>query len=198
MWICPRNVGKSRGMADRSDLELVRQFQNGDESAFNLLVLRYQEKVYWVARRFLTDHDAADDVTQEVFCKAYESLKGFRGDSTLYTWLYRITVNIALNALRKQRVRDFFRIDELFDVEDPDALPPDMMMERQEERTLIEEAIASLPTKQKSVFVLRYYEEMPYEEIAKILKTSVGGLKANYFHAMKKIQEYVRRAHGSR
>lgn len=98
-------------MADRSDLELVRQFQNGDESAFNLLVLRYQEKVYWVARRFLTDHDAADDVTQEVFCKAYESLKGFRGDSALYTWLYRITVNIALNALRKQRVRDFFRFD---------------------------------------------------------------------------------------
>ena len=185
-------------MADRSDLELIRQFQNGDESAFNLLVLRYQEKVYWVARRFLTDHDAADDVTQEVFCKAYESLKGFRGDSTLYTWLYRITVNIALNALRKQKVRDFFRIDELFDVEDPNALPPDTMMERQEERTLIEEAIASLPTKQKSVFVLRYYEEMPYEEIAKVLKTSVGGLKANYFHAMKKIQEYVRRAHASR
>lgn len=185
-------------MADRSDLELVREFQKGDDSAFNLLVLRYQERIYWVARRFVSDHDAADDVAQEVFCKVYESLGEFRGDSTVYTWLYRITVNVALNALRKQKVREFFRIDELFDVEDTDALPPDRMMERQEERALIEEAIASLPAKQKSVFVLRYYEEMPYEDIAKILKTSVGGLKANYFHAMKKIQEYVRRAHGPR
>jgi RNA polymerase sigma-70 factor (ECF subfamily) len=185
-------------MTERSDNELIELFQNGDDSAFNHLVLRYQEKVYWVARRFVNDHDSADDITQEVFCKVYESLKDFRGESSLYTWLYRITVNISLNSLRRQKVREFFRIDEIFEVKDEDAVAPDEALERQEQKALIEEAIARLPEKQKSVFVLRYYEELPYEEISKTLKTSVGGLKANYFHAVKKIQEYVKRAHRTR
>ena len=184
-------------MTDRSDLELVQLFQNGDESAFNHLVLRYQEKVYWVARRFMNDHDNADDVTQEVFTKAYGSLNEFRAESSLYTWLYRITVNIALNSLRRQKIREFFRFEEVFDSADTQSVAPDEAVEKQEARALIEEAIARLPAKQKAVFVLRYYEELPYGEIAKLLKTSVGGLKANYFHAVKKIQEYVRRAHGT-
>jgi RNA polymerase sigma-70 factor (ECF subfamily) len=183
---------------DRSDLELVRQFQSGDESAFNQLVLRYQERIYWIARRFLTDHEGADDVTQEVFVKAYESLKEFRGDSSLFTWLYRIAVNLALNALRRRKVREFFHIDEILDAIDSEAEQPDVTLERREERSLIEQAIEQLPKKQKAVFLLRYYEEMPYDEIAKVLNTSVGGLKANYFHAVKKIQGYIQRAHGSR
>jgi len=182
-------------MTERSDSELIELFQNGDESAFNHLVLRYQEKVYWVARRFVNDHDGADDVTQDVFCKVYESLGSFRGEASVYTWLYRITVNIALNSLRRQKVREFFRIDEMFEAKDEDSVAPDEALEQQEQKTLIEEAITKLPEKQKSVFVLRYYDELPYEDISKILKTSVGGLKANYFHAVKKIQEYVRRAH---
>ena len=185
-------------MTDRSDLELVQSFQQGDESSFNHLVVRYQEKVYWVARRFISDHDSADDVTQEVFCKAYESLKGFRAESSVYTWLYRITVNIALNSLRRQKVREFFRLDEMFDLEDTSSVAPDQAVEKNEEKVLIQKAIEKLPEKQKAVFILRYYEELPYENIATILHTSVGGLKANYFHAVKKIQEYVRRAHGTR
>jgi RNA polymerase sigma factor (sigma-70 family) len=182
-------------MSDRSDEELLRQFQAGRESAFNELVLRYQEKIYWVARRFSSSHDNADDITQEVFCKMYASLKNFRGDSSLYTWLYRITVNVSLNFLRRQKVRDFLRIDEMFDVEAPEGESPDLMVEKNEQQSLIEEAVATLPKKQKAVFLMRYYDEMPYEEIAKILKTSVGGLKANYFHAVRKIGEYIRRAH---
>jgi len=185
-------------MTNRSDLELLELFQSGDESAFNHLVLRYRERVYWVARRFINDHNGADDVTQDVFCKAYESLPDFRGESSFYTWLYRITVNIALNNVRRQKLREFFRIDEVFEVEDKSAVSPDAAVEKKEERRLIEEAITRLPEKQKSVFVLRYYEELPYEEISTILKTSVGGLKANYFHAVKKIQEYVKRAHETR
>lgn len=185
-------------MSDRSDLELIQLFQNGQEHAFNELVLRYQEKVYWVARRFVNDHDNADDVVQEVFTKAYEALRGFRGEATLYTWLYRITVNVALNFVRRQRVKDFFRIDELFEVEGDAAENPDAILEQKEQRTLIEQAIERLPEKQKAVFILRYYDELPYEEIAKILKTSVGGLKANYFHAVKKIGEYLNRAHRTR
>jgi RNA polymerase sigma-70 factor, ECF subfamily len=185
-------------MTERSDNELIELFQNGDDSAFNHLVLRYQEKVYWVARRFVNDHDGADDVAQEVFCKVYESLREFRGDSSVYTWLYRITVNIALNSVRRQKVREFFRIDEMFDAKDEESVAPDEALEQQEQKQLIEQAIARLPEKQKSVFVLRYYEELPYEEISKVLNTSVGGLKANYFHAVKKIQEYVKRAHRTR
>ena len=185
-------------MTNRSDLELLELFQSGDESAFNHLVLRYRERVYWVARRFINDHNGADDVTQDVFCKAYESLPDFRGESSFYTWLYRITVNIALNNVRRQKLREFFRIDEMFEIEDKSAVSPDVTVEKKEERMLIEEAITRLPAKQKSVFVLRYYEELPYEDISTILKTSVGGLKANYFHAVRKIQEYVKRAHETR
>lgn len=185
-------------MAERSDLELVRLFQNGDEQAFNHLVLRYQEKVYWIARRYMGDHDHADDVTQEVFTRAYDALREFRAESSVYTWLYRITVNIALNALRRHKIRDFFRLDELMDIADTDAKSPQEHVELEEERRLVEEAIASLPEKQKSAFILRYHEELSYEEIARITGTSVGGLKANYFHAVRKIQEYVRRAHKPR
>ena len=185
-------------MSDRSDEELVRLYQGGEESAFNELVLRYQEKIYWVARRFSNDHDNANDITQEVFCKMYESVKDFRGDSSLYTWLYRIAVNVSLNFLRRQKVREFFRIDEVFDIESDQSEAPDSIVEKAEHQSLVEQAVASLPEKQRAVFVMRYYEELPYEQISKILKTSVGGLKANYFHAIRKVGEYIHRAHGTR
>jgi RNA polymerase sigma-70 factor (ECF subfamily) len=185
-------------MSSRSDADLVADFQSGNEAAFNAIVQRYQEKVYWVARRIVGNHDGADDVVQEVFVKAYQALRGFRGESSIYTWLYRITVNLALNATRKQKLRDFFRIDELFELSGEDSERPDRLVERQEQRNLIEEAMATLPEKQKAVFILRYYDELPYEEIAKILKTTVGGLKANYFHAVKKIGAYLNRVHGTR
>jgi RNA polymerase sigma-70 factor (ECF subfamily) len=109
--------------------------------------------------------------------------------------LYRITINVALNALRKQRIRDFVRIDEFFETAEDENEQPDAIFEKDEQQKLIEEAIARLPEKQKAVFILRYHEELSYEEISLVLKTSVGGLKANYFHAVKKIGEYVNRAH---
>ena len=185
-------------MTNSHDLELVELFQKGDETSFNELVARYQEKVYWIAYRFVNDHDQADDIVQEVFVKVYSSLKDFRGDSGVYTWLYRITVNVALNTLRKRRVRDFIRIDELFEITGDENERPDALLEKNEQQQLIEEAIAKLPEKQKAVFILRYHEELPYEEISAILKTSVGGLKANYFHAAKKIGEHISRAHRTR
>ena len=184
-------------MAESTDAELVEQARRGNEQAFNTLVLRYQEKVYWVARRFLNDHDRADDLTQEVFCKVYEGIKQFRGDSSVYTWMYRITVNLSINAVRRQRVREFFRIDEFFEVEGNAADRPDELLETKEKRKLIEDAIETLPEKQKAVFVMRYHDELSYEEISKITRTSVGGLKANYFHAVKKIGDYLKNAHGS-
>jgi RNA polymerase sigma factor (sigma-70 family) len=185
-------------MNDSNDLELVELFQKGDEASFNELVRRHQEKVYWIARRFVNDHDQADDIVQDVFVKAYGALKQFRGESSVYTWLYRITVNVALNALRKQRIRDFIRIDEFFEAADDENEQPDTIFEKDEQQKLVEEAIAKLPEKQKAVFILRYHEDLSYEEISHILKTSIGGLKANYFHAAQKIGEYVNRAHRTR
>jgi RNA polymerase sigma-70 factor (ECF subfamily) len=182
-------------MSASSDLELVQAFQKGREASFNELVMRYQEKVYWIARRLVNDHDRADDITQEVFVKVYRALKDFRAESSVFTWLYRITVNVTLNSIRRERVREFLRIDDFYESEDEPAERPDMLVERNEQKALIEEAVARLPAKQKAVFVLRYHEELSYEDISKILKTSVGGLKANYFHAVKKIGEYINRAH---
>ncbi len=184
-------------MTERSDQELIEAFQQGSETAFNEIVLRYQEKIYWLARRFVVHHADADDIVQEVFLKAYERIAEFRGDSGLYTWLYRIAVNVSLNALRKQKVREFFQVDTLFEYEDTAGEKPDQAVERDEQKELIEKAIERLPAKQKAVFLMRYKDDLSYEEISDILKTSIGGLKANYFHALRKIEEYIRRAHTS-
>lgn len=179
-------------MSQSDEQQIIADFKAGNEQAFNLLVRRYQEKVYWIVRRLLPDHDEADDVTQEVFVKAYQSLRSFKGDSSFYTWLYRIAVNLSLNELRRKKIRRTFSIDdEVHQVRSSDAGPQEMM-ENEERTRRIRAAVDRLPEKQKKVFLLRYYEEMPYEEIAKVLKTSVGGLKANYFHAVKKIGEALR------
>jgi RNA polymerase sigma-70 factor (ECF subfamily) len=185
-------------MSDISDLDLVERYKQGQESAFNEIVLRYQERIYWVVRRFLTEHDDADDIVQDVFIKASVALRDFRGESSLFTWLYRIAVNLSLNEIRRKRVKDFFRFEEID--QSPSSLEenPDKLLEAQENRRMIQEAVGTLPPKQRTVFVLRYYEEMPYEEIAEILRTSVGGLKANYFHAVKRVAGYLKRQHGTR
>ncbi|HTX19477.1 MAG TPA: sigma-70 family RNA polymerase sigma factor [Bacteroidota bacterium] len=179
-------------MDQRSDLELIQEFKNGSNNAFNLLVLRYQEKIYWVVRRMLPDHDEADDVVQEVFVKVYRSIGSFKGDSSFYTWLYRIAMNLSLNEIRRKKTRRTFSLDDsTMQHESTDPLPVEQL-EKEEQTRLIKAAIERLPEKQKKVFILRYYEELPYDQISKILKTSVGGLKANYFHAVKKIGEYVK------
>ncbi len=175
------------------DLKLIQNFKAGDEQAFNQLVIRYQEKVYWVVRRMIPDHDDADDITQNVFIKAYQSLHAFKGDSGFYTWIYRIAINLSLNEIRRKKIRKIFSIDDesAVQLQSGDDHPLEQI-EQKERTALIRKAIDRLPEKQKKVFVLRYFEELSYEEIAAILKTSVGGLKANYFHAVKKIGEMIK------
>ena len=180
-------------MAQKTDFELIEAFNNGDVSGFNDLVRRYQEKVYWIARRTVGSHQDADDVVQDVFIRVYNGLKNFRGDANVYTWLYRITVNVSLNAIRKKRIKDFIPYDELLEGLLPGSSRADDPIQKQEYQTILEKAIDRLPAKQKLVFNMRFNDELTYEEMAKILKKSVGGTKANYFHAMKKISEYVRR-----
>ena len=183
-----RNQGKSD-----LDFELVEKIRKGDSAAFNELVIRNQQKVYWVARRIVGSHDEADDVVQDVFVRVYEGLKKFRGDSSFSTWLYRIAINVSLSALRRKRMKDFVPYDDAVEQLDAGEEPPDGKMLQDEYQTILKKAVDRLPAKQKLAFVMRYYDEMDFEEMARILKKSVGGLKANYFHAIRKIQQYVRK-----
>lgn len=180
-------------MASRTDLELVEAFRSGDVAGFNELVRRYQQKVYWIARRTLGTHEEADDATQDVFVRVYEKLKDFRGESNFYTWLYRVAMNVSLNALRRKRIREFLPYDDVLEETLPADAATDAPAEMAEYETLLERAVSALPAKQKAVFIMRYHDELSYEEMSAILGTSVGGLKANYFHALRKIQEFVRR-----
>ncbi|MFA6540570.1 MAG: sigma-70 family RNA polymerase sigma factor [Bacteroidota bacterium] len=184
-------------MNQADDLELIQEFKKGNEQAFNKLVLRYQEKVYWVVRRFIPDHDDANDVAQNVFVKAYQSLHSFKGESSFYTWVYRIAVNLSLNEIRRKKVRKIFSIDDerTNEPQSGDDHPLEKM-EKAELKMMIQKAVDRLPEKQKKVFILRYFEELPYDDISVILKTSVGGLKANYFHAVKKIGEMIKNEQG--
>lgn len=180
-------------MGQKTDLELVEDFKRGDVAGFNELVRRYQERVYWTARRMIGRHEDADDIVQETFIRVHAGLKNFRGESGFYTWLYRITTNLSLNAIRKKRIKDFLPFDEGLEESIAGDEQTDAPLEQAEFQGILDAAIARLPAKQKLVFVMRYHDDLTYEEMAKVLKKSEGGLKANYFHAVKKIQEYVSR-----
>ncbi len=182
----------SKNMDQKSDLDLVQDVRNGNRQAFTELMRRYQQRVYWVARRIVGTHEDADDIAQDAFIKAYLGLGDFRGDSSFFTWLYRIAVNLSLNAVRKRQVLSYLRESEVLNRILPLGNDPHRDLELKETESRLQGAIAALPEKQRAVFVLRYYDEMPYEEIAGVLKTSVGGLKANYFHALRKVQEYMK------
>lgn len=182
-------------MSDKSDLQLVSEFQNGNIESFNELVRRYQQKVYWIARRMIGNHDDADDIVQEVFVKVHKYLNNFRSESSFYTWLYRIATNMSINAIRKKKLVEWLRFDEVLpamNLATDESQDPSNNIVLQENRAMLSKAIAGLPAKQKQVFIFRYYDELPYEEISKIMKTSVGGLKANYFHAVKNIKKYFK------
>ena len=176
-----------------SDSEIISDFLKGNSSSFNFIVLKYQKKVYWVVRRMVLDHDDADDITQEVFIKLYRTMSDFRGDSSLFTYLYKIAVNYSLNHLKKNRNK-FEKLknidEESFNVKD-NSKSQDAVMEDREREKILKDAMLALPDQQRAVFSLRFYDELSYEEISKILGKSVGGMKANYFHALKKIQSFL-------
>ena len=176
------------------DHVLIDEVKNGSRSAFNILVQKYQKRVYWVIRKMVLDHDDANDITQEVFIKIYQSIRDFRGDSQFFTYLYRIAVNLSINHINKIKRMNNGRVDidtEAFRIADEDSRPGEGYDNKLNEK-ILEEAIFRLPDKQRAVFNLRYYDQLSYDEISQIMETSIGGLKANYFHAVKKIQEYFK------
>lgn len=157
---------------------------------FQLLVETYSEKLYWHLRRFVHFHDDADDLLQDVFIKVWQKIDTFQGKSSLYTWLYRIATNEALGFIRKNKRMQFVEIEnDQGESVLEQQLKADPLFDGEEAERKLSAAIDQLPEKQKTVFLLRYYEEMKYDEISKVLDTSVGALKANYHHAVKKIEE---------
>ena len=159
--------------------------------AFEQLVREYGEQLYWQIRRLVLVHEDADDVLQNVFIKAWSHLDDFHQDSRLSTWLYRIAVNESLDFLRKQKNNSMIHTD---DVESGVAnmLVADNYFDGDETQALLQEAISQLPEVQRTVFTLRYYDEMKYSEISQLLKTSEGSLKASYHIAVKKISEFFK------
>ena len=176
----------------KEDLEHVRAFKNGDIRGYNEIVRKYQQQVYWVIRKMVPSHDDADDITQEVFIKVHTALRDFREEANLFTWLYRIATNYAINHLRKVKVKNTVSFEVVTEQIQADEKEGGEAMDDQRRRRILEQAIETLPPQQRFVFNMRYYDELPYEEIAKILEKSTGGIKANYFHAVKKIGDYVK------
>lgn len=156
-----------------------------------MLVRTYQQKVYWLARKMVINHDDADDVTQEVFIKVHKAIVGFREDAQLYTWLYRIATNECLTFIKKKKRRFFLPIGEI-NGELADQIDQSTALSGDEIQKKLQKAILILPDKQRLVFNLKYYEEMPYEQMAEVTGTSIGALKASYHHAVKKIEEFLK------
>lgn len=175
------------------DQELLQQFRQpaNKERAFSAIVKKYQEKLYWHIRRMVVTHDDANDVLQNMFIKVWNALDNFREDSQLYTWLYRIATNESLTFLQQQKKRASVSFS---DVESglSNKVKADEGFDANRLEWKLQVAIQQLPDKQRAVFNLRYYDEMPYEEMSRVLETSEGALKASYHHAVKKVSEYIK------
>ena len=174
------------------DSELLMQFRDPatKEKAYTSLIQKYQERLYWHIRRMVVEHEDANDVLQNVFIRVWNGLENFREDSQLYTWLYRIATNECLTFLEQQKKRSTVSLS---DVESglENKVKADKDFDANKLEWKLQLAIHQLPEKQRVVFSLRYYDEMPYEEMSRVLDTSEGALKASYHHAVKKIEEYI-------
>jgi len=174
------------------DKTLVFQFKNevNKEIPFTNIVKKYQEKLYWLIRRLVINHEDANDVIQNVFIKVWKSLDNFREDSELYTWLYRIATNESLNFLEKQKRTMSISLQD-YELYFTNKLKTEQGCDTTKIEWMLQLAILKLPEKQKVVFMLRYYDEMPYEKMSEILQTTTGALKASYHHAVKKIEDFI-------
>ena len=175
-----------------SDQELLEKFreEGSRHYAFNLLVKKYQQRLYWHIRRIVIDHDDSNDIIQNVFIKVWKALDGFRNDSQLYTWLYRIATNESITFLNSKKKRFTISFDDV-EHELSNSLSSDTYFSGEKIQLKLQQAVLKLPTQQRIVFNMKYYDGMKYEEISAILGVSVGGLKASYHHAVKKIEKYL-------
>jgi RNA polymerase sigma factor (sigma-70 family) len=180
-------------LTDASDALLLQQFRDPQtkERAYTAIIKKYQERLYWHIRRLVVDHDDANDVLQNVFIRVWNGLQNFKEESQLYTWLYRIGTNESLTFLEAQKKRTAISLS---DVETglSNKIKADKHFDPNRLEWKLQLAIQQLPDKQRVVFTLRYYDEMPYEEMSRVLETSEGALKASYHHAVKKIEDFIK------
>jgi RNA polymerase sigma-70 factor (ECF subfamily) len=176
----------------QSDAELLADFKAAEtkEAAYTAIIKKYQEKLYWHIRRMVVDHEDANDVLQNVFIRVWKGLANFREDSQLYTWLYRIATNESLTFIEQQKKRSTASLSD-DDSGLSNKIKADENFDAKKLEWKLQLAIQQLPEKQRAVFSLRYYDEMPYAEMSKVLETSEGALKASYHHAVKKIEDYI-------
>ena len=172
---------------------LVEQLQNVQtkEQAFRVLITEYKERLYWHIRKIVISHDDADDVLQNTFIKVFKGINNFKQESQLFSWMYRIATNESItfiNKRAKERNTDTSEIKQGLVT----SLQSDEWFTGDEIQLILQEAVATLPEKQQLVFNMKYFDNMKYDEISNILETSVGGLKASYFHAVKKIENYIK------
>ncbi|MDR0264351.1 RNA polymerase sigma factor [Sphingobacterium puteale] len=160
------------------------------EEAFRLLLKKYQQKIYWHVRRMVIDHDDADDVVQDIFVKVWKNLGNFREDSQLYTWLYRIATNECITFLNKKKQKQNVSLDDDTTAYLAETLADGNYFNGDKAQMKLQQALLTLPEKQKLVFNMKYFEDMKYEEISEVLGTSVGALKASYHLAVKKIESF--------
>lgn len=173
------------------DYELIKDFLSGNEQSFNLIARKYQERIYWHARRMLGDHDDANDIVQQVLIVMHNKLNTFNFSSSLYTWIYKITSTRSLNLLKKIKLKRIFTFSFDESIENKGYENIIEGIEAKEMFMKMEKLLMKLPVKQREVFVMRNYDELSYDEIAKITGKTVGALKANYFHAFKKMKEQM-------
>ena len=173
-----------------SDYNLIERFNNGDESAFNELARKYQQRIYWHARRMTGNHLDADEIVQEVLLVMYRKIKTFNFRSSLYTWIYTITTTRSINYIKRRSLKQIFS---LHDVESDQRSGTDLVteIENKEEVKRLEKFLQYIPAKQREVFILRAIDGLSYKEIAEITGRSEGGLKSNYFHALMKLTEMM-------
>ncbi len=174
------------------DAEILRKFQDEKtrNEAFNLLLKKYQQKLYWHIRRMVIDHDDADDLIQDTFVKVWKNLPNFRSDAQLYTWMYRIATNECITFLNKKKQKNNIPLDDVaYDL--ADTLADSTYFNGDQAQLKLQQAILTLPEKQRLVFNMKYHDDMKYEEMSEILGTSVGALKASFHLAVKKIETYL-------
>ena len=189
MTVTPPDGAVSADLDRSSDPELVARCLSGDRGAFDPLVTRHRRAVYQVCYRFVGNHEDASDLAQDAFVRAYRSLSTFRGQSAFSTWIYRIAVNVCLN-------RVSLKTAQIADVEpewhvDPRAESPMDRLLRGERAERIRACIRQLPRKQRAALILRVYQDLPHDEIAQILGTTVGAVKANFFHALGNLKRLL-------
>ncbi len=174
------------------DAEILSKFQDERtrNEAFNLLLKKYQQKIYWHIRRMVIDHDDADDLAQDVFIKVWKNLAGFRNNAQLYTWMNRIATNECITFLNKKKQKNNIPIDDVA-YELADTLADSTYFNGDQAQRKLQEALLTLPDKQRLVFNMKYFDGMKYDEISDVVGTSVGALKASFHLAVKKIEAYL-------